>query len=102
VQACQLFDGIGEFQAVVLHDKADGIAVGTTTETVIELLLLADGKGGAFFVMKRAASLVVLTGFLQPHTGVDQLDYVRAYEQIIDKGLRDPASHNRPVSLHRK
>ncbi len=71
MQARQLLDGIGKFEPVVLHDKADGIAVGTTTETVVELLLLADGKGGAFFVMKRAASLVVLTGFLQPHTGVD-------------------------------
>lgn len=52
--------------------------------------------------MKRAASLVVLTGFLQPHPRVDQLDDIGAYEQIIDEGLWDPACHNRPVSLHRK
>src|SRR5690606_33437714 len=60
MQAGQLLDGIGKLQPVVLHHKADGIAVGTAAETVIELLLLTDGKGGAFFVMKRAASLVVL------------------------------------------
>ncbi len=99
MQAGQLFDGIGKLEPVVLHHKADGIAVGTAAETVIELLLLTDGKRGAFFVMKRAASLVVLTGFLQSHTGVDQLDNVCAYQQIIDKGLWDPACHNRPVSL---
>ncbi len=99
LHAGEFFDGIGKFETVVLHDKADGIAVGATTETVVELLLLADGKRGAFFVMKRAASLVVLTGFFQPHSRVDQLDYVCAYEQIVDKGLWDPACHNRPVSL---
>ncbi len=97
--AGELFDGVGELEAVILHDKADGVAVGATAETVIELLLLADGKRGAFFVMKRAASLVVLTGFFQPHSRVDQLDYVCACEQIVDKGLGDPACHNRPVSL---
>lgn len=48
MQACQLFDGIGEFRAIVFHDKADGIAVGTTTETVIELLLPLTVKEGLF------------------------------------------------------
>ncbi|MNH08149.1 hypothetical protein D3C79_675570 [compost metagenome] len=68
LQVGELFDGIGEFESVVLHDKADGVAVGATTETVIKLLLLADGERGAFFVMKRAASLIILAGFFQTHS----------------------------------
>ena len=99
LHAGELFDGVGEFESVVLHDKADGVAVGATAEAVVELLLLTDGERGAFFVMKRTASLIVLAGLLQPHPRVDQLDDIGAYEQIIDKGLWDPACHNRPVSL---
>ncbi|MNM19725.1 hypothetical protein D3C81_300430 [compost metagenome] len=102
LHAGELFDGVREFESVVLHDKADGIAVSTTTEAVVELLLLTDGERGAFFVMERTTSLIVLASLLQPHSRVDQLDYVCAYEQIIDKGLWDPACHNRPVSLQRK
>ena len=67
--------------------KPMGVAVGATAEAVVELLLLTDGERGAFFVMKRTASLIVLASLLQPHPRVDQLDDIGAYEQIIDKGF---------------
>jgi hypothetical protein len=43
--------------------------------------------------MERATSLVVLTGFFQMNTTVDKLDNIGAIQQIINKRLRDFASH---------
>jgi hypothetical protein len=51
---------------------------------------------------KQESCLLRQAGFHLSTDGADIGTPLGAYEQIIDKGLRDPASHNRPVSLHRK
>ena len=43
--------------------------------------------------MERAASLIILACFFQVNAAIDQLDNVGSIQQIINKGLRDFASH---------
>ena len=74
--------------------------MGSTTETVVELFFLTDREGGAFLVMKRAASLIVLACFFQPDSAVNQLDNIGASQQVIDKGLGDLACHVGICSLN--
>ena len=64
-RACQFLYGLGKFQIFVIHQKADGAAVGAAAETVVELLVRADGKGRGFFVVERAAGLVFTAGLFQ-------------------------------------
>ena len=40
----KLFDGLRKFQTIMFHQEAQGRAVGTTPETVIEALFGADRK----------------------------------------------------------
>ena len=46
----------------------------TTTETMIKLLFIADGKRRCFFMVKRAAGLIIAAGFFQFDSGIDQIN----------------------------
>ena len=58
----QFLHGVTEFLPFEFHEKTDGGAMGATAETVVELLIGADGKGGRLLVVEGATGLKVLTG----------------------------------------
>ena len=70
----QFLDGLAEVQSLVLHQEADGGAVGAAAEAVVELLVVADGERGGLLVVKGAAGLVVLAGLLQRHAAPIEVD----------------------------
>ena len=75
------------------HEEADGGAVGSAAETVIELLVGADGEGGGLLVVEGATGLVILAGLAQRYAPVDQLDDIATRDEFINKFVRDSASH---------
>ena len=89
----QIFDGLGEIQALKVHDKAKRIAAGAAAEAIIELLVRADAEGGRLFIMKRAQRRVVFTGFLEFQARANDLDDIGPSEKVIDKALRNKPGH---------
>jgi hypothetical protein len=56
-----------------------------TAEAVIELLRLAYGKGGRFFVMEWTAGNKVGPGFLEWQVAFDHIHNVEAIEQVLNE-----------------
>ena len=81
----KIFHRLDEAHARMLHDEADSGAMRATTETVIKLLALADGKGRGFFVVKRAAGNKISAGFFERHIALDDIHDVEAIEQILNE-----------------
>jgi hypothetical protein len=80
-------DGLGEAEVLVLHQEADGGAVGSAAEAVIELLRRRDVERRRVLAVERTAGRELAAGFLQRYITLDQFDQVRAFEQIVDEGL---------------
>src|SRR5450759_2181431 len=76
----------------MLHDKAYCCAMHTTTEAMVKLLGLTDGKRGRFFVMKRAASNVICTGFFKGHIALNDVHDVETIKQILNETFWNHAS----------
>jgi hypothetical protein len=91
--ARQFFHRLDKFQVAVLHQEADGAAVGTAAEAVKELLVAADREGRGLFAVKRAQALEILAGLAQRHVTLDQLDDVDAGQQVGDELFGNTASH---------
>jgi len=89
----QIFDGLGEVQVVVIHEKAEGVAAGAATEAVIELLVGADAERRGFLFVERAAGGVVLAGLLQLHARADHVDNVGAVQQVVNEALGNQPGH---------
>src|SRR5574339_902136 len=89
----QLLDRLDEIEMVVLHQKTDSCTVRAATEAMIELLGGTDAEGGGLLVVKRAAGDVIAPSLFQGDACVNDLDDIRAGEEIIDEVLRDPACH---------
>src|SRR6185437_7154735 len=77
---------------VMLHQKAQHRTVRPAAEAVVELLVGAHPEGGRFFAVKRAAGLVLAAGLLKRYPQANDLDDIRARDQLVDEALRD-ASH---------
>jgi len=60
-------------------------------KTVVKLLRRADRERRRFFVVKRAASLELATGFFQRDARGDDLDDVGACDHLVDKVLGNAA-----------
>ena len=73
---CQFAHDLYEAHVGIVHQESDGSAVGAAAETVVELFILADGKGGGLLVMKRAAGVIVFSGFFQSDPLIDQIDNI--------------------------
>ncbi len=96
--ARQVLHRIAELQALVLHEKADRGAVRAAAKTVIELLTRAHREGGGFFVVERAQGLELVARTSERQASLNDLDDVRACEQVLDKGIRYPPCHVSPSS----
>ena len=66
---------------------------------MIKLLAWANGKRGGFFVVKRAAGLVLVTGFFERDAVVDYIDNIDPRDQVVDESLRNLACHACTFSL---
>ncbi len=89
----QLFHGLGEIQVVVVHDEAEGVAAGAAAETVIELLVGADGEGGGLFLVERAAGGVVLAGLFHLDARSHHVDDVGAVQKVVNEALGNQPGH---------
>ena len=76
----------------MLHEEADGIAVGPTAKAVIELLGWADRETGRFFPVERAQPQQVGAAFAQRHMTADDIDDVGPCNDFLDEGLWDLAA----------
>ena len=74
---------------LVLHQEADGRAVGSAAEAVIETLGGAHGERRRFLVVKRTACFELTTRFLELHVTPDDFRDVGSGDQIVDKVLRN-------------
>ena len=61
----QILHCIHEVDVFEFHQKANGAAMGSTTEAVIELLAWADGEGGGLFVVEGTAGCIVTACLFQ-------------------------------------
>ncbi|CCJ86121.1 hypothetical protein BN133_2498 [Cronobacter dublinensis 582] len=89
----QLFDGLDEFELVVIHQEVDSVAVRAATEAVIKLFFAVYGERRGFFIMEGTARVVVLALLLELYPCVYQVDDIGASQQIIDKDTWDSSSH---------
>src|SRR5438874_4362083 len=71
------------------HQEADGVAVGTAAEAVVELLGRADGERRRLFVMERAEAEVVGAALLELDVARDDVDEVDAIEQVLLERIRN-------------
>jgi len=65
---------------LVFHHKAHRRTMRAASETVIELLGRTHGERGRFFLVKRAAGLIVLAGFLERQIALHHINNVNAIE----------------------
>src|SRR3990167_935221 len=83
--ACQFFNRFNITESGVFHDEADRRAMCAATKAMVELLGLADGKGGGFFVVKRTAGDKICPGFFQRDIALNHVHDVEAVKQILNK-----------------
>jgi hypothetical protein len=57
----------------------------TTAKAVIKLFVLANSERRTFFVVKRAAGLMITASLFKADTTVDQFNYVCASNNVINK-----------------
>ena len=67
----------------MLHEKADGIATFTTTETFIDLFGRGDGEGGGFFIVEWTKPQVIDTPFFEFYETAYNLHYVDPAEYLL-------------------
>ena len=77
----------------MFHEKANGAAMGATTEAMKELLIATDGEGRGLLAVEGAQPLEILTRFAQRQIAFNQFDDVDADQQVGDELLGDAASH---------
>ena len=97
----EIGDRIEKPELLVLHQETDHGAVRTAAEAMIELLLRAHPERGRFLVVKRAAGLVFAPGFLERHARADDLDDIRARDDLVDERLGNAAGHG-PGAINRR
>ena len=78
---------------VIVHQKADGAAIHTAAEAVIELFIGRDRERGSLLAMKRAVGFVIGSGFFQWHIAIYQVDNVDSIQKLINEVLGDAACH---------
>ena len=78
-----------------LNENRAGILFGndSSAKAVIEAFVRTYVKRRRFFIVKRAARLELPAGFLQLDPLADNLDDVRASDQIVNEILRDQSGH---------
>ena len=91
--ARELFDCVGKFEAVVIHEEADRAPVRAAAEAVIELLGGAHGERRRTLVVERAARGPVAAGLFERHAFLDHVDDVDAGEEVVDEFFGDAAAH---------
>ena len=93
--------GVDELHLLVLHEKADHRAMRAAAEAVIELLVGADPERGRFLVVEGAAGLEFAPRFLQRNPRADDLDDIRARDDLVDERLWNAAGHG-PAAVNRR
>src|SRR5262249_37644127 len=67
-------DGLGEGEAVKLHQKMEQIAAGAAAEAMEGIAVRADDERGAFLLMEGAEALVIFARFFQLDEFADEFD----------------------------
>ena len=106
VEARELFDGLGKFEALVAHEKADGVAGDAATEALEELLGRTDREGRRLFLVEGTARLIVLPRLLERHVTPHDVDDVGAvkelrYETLGDHGGKEETFSDGSLSVPR-
>ncbi len=96
--AGQLFHRLGKAETVVLHEKADGAAVGAAPEAVVELLGRADIERGGLFVVKGTAGAKLAAGALERDALIDHVHHVHPGEEGVDELGGDLSAHTESVA----
>jgi hypothetical protein len=91
----QVFDGLDEGHARVLHQEANRVAVFAATKAMEELLGRADRKGGGFFAVEGAQTHEVGAALFELHIATHHLDHVNASEEFLDEVLWDGHMYKR-------
>jgi hypothetical protein len=90
---CQVFHGLDEAEAGILHEEADGAAVRPAAEAVIELFRGADGKGRRLLAVEGTAGDIVRACLFQGQAALDDVDDVDAREEFLDEVLEHLLDH---------
>ena len=85
----QVFNGLNEGHAAVLHQETDGIAVFAAVEAVIKLLGRADRKGRRLFTVERAQAHEVGAALFQLNITPDDVHHVGAGQEFLNECLGD-------------
>ena len=94
----QFLHRIDEAQARILHEEADGRAVGAAAEAVIELLGRADGERRRLFVVEGTAGGVVGPRLFQRYVAVNEVDDVDPVQQFLEEGFGDHGRQTGPAT----
>ena len=97
VEARELFDGLGKFEALVAHEKAEALE---------ELLGRTDREGRRLFLVEGTARLIVLPRLLERHVTPHDVDDVGAvkelrYETLGDHGGKEETFSDGSLSVPR-
>jgi hypothetical protein len=65
----------------------------TAAEAVVKTLAGAHGKGRGLFIVERATRLEFTARFFELNAFADNLDDIRASDQVVDKILRYQSGH---------
>ena len=89
----EAFDRLDETHVIVFHQETDRGAVRAAAEAVVETLGGTHRKRRRLFIVERAAGLELAARLLELHAATDDLDDIRAGNQVVDKILGDQSGH---------
>ena len=89
ILAGEVFDGLDEGHAGVVHQEADGIAVFAAAEAVVELFGGAHRERGRLFPVKRAQAHEVGAALFELHIAAHDLHHIGARDEFLDEALGD-------------
>ena len=85
--ACQLFDRLKERQILVFDQKINGITIRITAKAFKVLVICQHVKRWRLFLMKRAATAVLVTRGFEIAIHADQLHEIYPRQQLLQKFL---------------
>ena len=79
---------LGEREAVLAHEEAEGVAAHAAAEAVEDALLGIDHEGGRLLAVEGTEALPVLSGLLQIHEAADDFDDVHPGPDLVEQSRR--------------
>ncbi len=98
----QLGEGAVKGEVLITHQKSEDITTGSTSETVENLLVLADHERGGLLTMEWAQGTIVLARFLQGKVLRDKIDNVHPLSNFVDCFRKISRQIDYPLRLKRR